>query len=166
VKKTDEHPGPGKHRQRAAVSARPPFSARGIGEVVLRVRALDSMVAFYRDVLGLELLKRFGDDVAFMRVADGFGGHTQIIGFFRKEMPSNFRQRQWSGHEPERTTLHHFALAIPLDQQGRALVYLGERGIETDTAIHDWIGWRSIYLRDPEGNTVELVSFDPTVLKW
>jgi catechol 2,3-dioxygenase-like lactoylglutathione lyase family enzyme len=58
------------------VSARPPFLARGIGEVVLRVRALEPMIAFYREMLGLELLKRFGDEAAFMRVADGFGGHT------------------------------------------------------------------------------------------
>jgi catechol 2,3-dioxygenase len=69
------------------------FSARGVGEVVLRVRDLDAMIMFYRDILGLELLKRFDDDIAFMTVADGFGGHTQIVGFFKNELPSNFKRR-------------------------------------------------------------------------
>ena len=31
----------------------------GLGEVVLRVRNLDTMQRFYQDVFGLELLRRF-----------------------------------------------------------------------------------------------------------
>lgn len=137
-----------------------PFHARGVGEVVLRVRDLEPMIAFYHDVLGLELLKRFGDDIAFMRVADGYGGHVQVVGFFRKEMPSTFRRREWRGHEPGHTTLHHFALEIPREEYDSALAHLARLGIAVDTAVHSWIGWRSIYLRDPEDNTVELVCFD------
>jgi catechol 2,3-dioxygenase-like lactoylglutathione lyase family enzyme len=139
------------------------FAPRGVGEIVLRVRDLDAMVAFYQRTLGLELLKRFGDEIAFLRVAEGYGGHTQIIGFFRQDMPSNFRGRVWQEHAPERTTLHHFALEIVLEDYDRALAHLAEIGIETDTAIHAWIGWRSIYFRDPEENTVELVCFDEAV---
>jgi catechol 2,3-dioxygenase-like lactoylglutathione lyase family enzyme len=142
-----------------------PFSARGVGEVVLRVRDLDTMIGFYRDVLGLELLKRFDDGIAFMKVADGSGGHTQIVGFFKNELPSNFKRRAWSGHEPDRTTLHHFALEIPLEEYDSALAYFDTAGIEIDTAIHRWIGWRSIYVRDPEENTVELVCFDRAILE-
>jgi len=144
---------------------RRPFSTRGVGEVVLRVRDLDAMIAFYRDVLGLELLKRFDDGIAFMKVADGFCGHTQIVGFFKSELPSNFKRRAWSGHEPDRTTLHHFALEIPLEEYDSALAYFHAAGIEIDAAIHRWIGWRSIYLRDPEENTVELVCFDRAALE-
>jgi catechol 2,3-dioxygenase-like lactoylglutathione lyase family enzyme len=140
-----------------------PFAARGVGEIVLRVRNLDAMVAFYQKALGLDLLKRFGDDIAFLRVADGYGGHTQIIGFFRREMPSNFKRRAWRGHDTGQTTLHHFALEIPREDYDRALAHLAELGIETDTAVHAWIGWRSIYFRDPEENTVELVCFDEAV---
>jgi catechol 2,3-dioxygenase-like lactoylglutathione lyase family enzyme len=140
-----------------------PFTARGVGEVVLRVRDIDAMIAFYRDVLGLELLRRFADDIAFMRVAPGFGGHTQIVGFFRKQLPSNFRRREWPGHEPGHTTLHHFALEISRADHDGALAHLAALGIATDTAVHPWIGWRSIYLRDPEDNTVELVCYDEAV---
>jgi catechol 2,3-dioxygenase len=145
------------------VSAPLAFVPRGVGEIVLRVRDLDSMVAFYQKTLGLEMLRRFGDDIVFLRVAEGYAGHTQIVGFFRQEMPSNFRRRAWRGHAPESTTLHHFALEIACDQYEPALAYLAALGIETDTAIHAWIGWRSIYFRDPEDNTIELVCFDERV---
>lgn len=145
------------------MSVRPSFAPRGVGEIVLRVRDLDAMIAFYRKTLGVELLRRFGDDIAFLRVAEGYAGHTQIIGFFRHEMPSNFRRRAWPGHAPGSTTLHHFALEIARDDYDKALTHLAGLGIETDTAVHAWIGWRSIYFRDPEENTVELVCFDATV---
>jgi catechol 2,3-dioxygenase-like lactoylglutathione lyase family enzyme len=147
----------------AAMAAESGFSARGLGEIVLRVRDLDAMIAFYRRALGLELLRRISDDIAFLRVAEGFGGHTQILGFFRDRQPSNFRRREWAGHDPARTTLHHFALEIARDQYESALAHLERQGIATDTAVHAWIGWRSIYFRDPEDNTVELVCFDPAI---
>jgi len=139
------------------------FTAKGVGEVVLRVRDLDGMIAFYTEALGLELLRRISDDIAFLRVAPGFGGHTQIVGFFRDRLPSNFRRRPWAGHDPARTTLHHFALEIRPDEYDRALAHFARLGIATDTAVHAWIGWRSIYLRDPEENTAELVCFDPMI---
>ncbi len=139
------------------------FAARGLGEIVLRVRDLDGMIAFYRRVLGLELLRRLSDELAFLRVAEGFGGHTQILGFFRDHMPSNFRRREWAGHDPLRTTLHHFALEIGREEYDNALAHFARLGVATDAAIHTWIGWRSIYLRDPEDNTIELVCFDPAI---
>ena len=33
------------------------------------------------------------------------------------------------------------------------------------TAVHDWVQWRSLYVKDPEGNEVELVCFDPAIDK-
>ena len=54
---------------------------RGLGEVALRVTDLDRMQAFYRDVIGLELLRRF-ERATFFRLGDGFGGHTQVLALF------------------------------------------------------------------------------------
>lgn len=45
-------------------------AVRALGEVALRVRDLDQSQAFYADVIGLQLMRRF-DDVAFFRLADG-----------------------------------------------------------------------------------------------
>jgi catechol-2,3-dioxygenase len=36
-------------------------------------------------------------------------------------------------------------------------------GAETTTFDHRWCHWRSIYVKDPEGNIVELVSYDESV---
>ena len=57
---------------------------KGLGETVLRVRDLESMKAFYANIIGLELIKEF-PKVAFFKIAEGFGGHTQVIGLFAEE---------------------------------------------------------------------------------
>jgi catechol 2,3-dioxygenase len=37
---------------------------------------------------------------------------------------------------------------------------LTRAGFNPDTYEHRWIGWRSIYITDPDGNIVELVAVD------
>jgi catechol 2,3-dioxygenase-like lactoylglutathione lyase family enzyme len=54
---------------------------KGLGEIALRVADLDAMQRFYQEVVGLELLRRF-DHAAFFRIADGYGGHTQVLALF------------------------------------------------------------------------------------
>jgi catechol 2,3-dioxygenase-like lactoylglutathione lyase family enzyme len=58
---------------------------KGLGETVLRVRDLDRMKEFYSNIIGLELFKEF-PKVGFFKIADGFGGHTQVIGLFAEEL--------------------------------------------------------------------------------
>jgi catechol 2,3-dioxygenase len=36
-------------------------------------------------------------------------------------------------------------------------------GLTVETAEHAWVQWRSLYVRDPEGNQVELVCHDPSI---
>jgi hypothetical protein len=38
-----------------------------------------------------------------------------------------------------------------------------ENGIDWRIEKFPWIGWRGVFVRDPEGNTVELVSYDASV---
>lgn len=59
-------------------------AVRALGEVALRVRDLDKSQAFYADVIGLQLMRRF-DDVAFFRLADGYGGHTAVLALFDRK---------------------------------------------------------------------------------
>ena len=47
--------------------------------------------------------------------------------------------------------------SIPHDGRPAALAQLTARGLEPWTAFHEWAGWHSIYVKDPDGNTVELV---------
>ncbi len=121
-------------------------------------------IAFYRDILGFQLIRVLHDAIAFMRVADGVEGHTQIIGLFSKDWPSSRAGQTWDGAETRLSTLHHFAIEISRDHYNEVLEYLTEQGLEPDIAIHRWIGWRSIYISDPDDHTVEFVCFDPATL--
>jgi catechol 2,3-dioxygenase len=141
-----------------------PIRALGVGEVVVRVADLERSIAFYRDILGLELIRVLHGSIAFMRVADGVQGHTQIVGLFKREWPASREGKTWDGCEPRRSTLHHFAIEISLEGYERVLRYLTEQGLNPNTSIHAWIGWRSIYVSDPDENTVEFVCYDQSTL--
>jgi catechol 2,3-dioxygenase-like lactoylglutathione lyase family enzyme len=87
-----------------------PIRPLGLGEVVLRVADLRRSIAFYRDVLILPLIRVLHDAMAFIRVAEGAAGHTQIIGLFDRKWASNREGKHWSGWGIEQSTLHHFAV--------------------------------------------------------
>lgn len=64
---------------------------RALGETVLRVKDLQRVKRFYTDVVGLDILREF-EGIAFLKVSNGHGGHTQIIGLFHESCPSRFRK--------------------------------------------------------------------------
>ena len=134
---------------------------KALGETVLRVKDLDRVKRFYTDVIGLDVLQEF-EGVAFVSVANGYGGHTQIIGLFQESMPVPFNARRNEIHI-ENTSLHHFALEIDKDDYGRELERLRSLGADLMTFEHRWCHWRSIYVKDPEGNILELVCYDESV---
>ncbi len=59
------------------------------------------------------------------------------------------------------SSLHHLALSLGWDEQERAMHWLRRQGHDFDVEHFDWIGWRGVFLADPEGNTVELVAARP-----
>jgi catechol-2,3-dioxygenase len=134
---------------------------RGLGEVALQVNDLDRMQTFYEDVVGLQLMRRF-DHSSFFRIADGYGGHTQILALFD-------RVGEGDGYVVEngyqRPPLDHFAFEIRLDDYAAELERLASLGADPHTRVFDWTSWRSIFINDPEGNTVEWVCYDESVGK-
>ncbi|HEU5322604.1 MAG TPA: VOC family protein, partial [Methylomirabilota bacterium] len=132
------------------------FELHAIGEIALRVRDMDAMIGFYHTTLGLPLLRRFENDVAALKIADGVHGQIQTLTLFGPSLPPNHPAVSWRGLDQSTTTLHHFALTISPRDYERALQDFAAAGIEVNTANHRWNGWRGIYLRDPEGNIVEL----------
>ena len=70
------------------------FTVRALGEVVLRTGRLDEMRAFYRDVIGLEVMRVFEDGMTFFRLAPGFEGHTAVLALFPLD-----RGEGWQGHD-------------------------------------------------------------------
>jgi catechol-2,3-dioxygenase len=126
---------------------------RSLGEVALRVNDLEIMSDFYATVVGLELMREF-PGVTFFRLGEGYGGHTTILALFDRGAEVGV----------ERTTLDHLAFTIDIADHQSEKQRLENAGLEVRTVVFDWVGWRSLFFDDPEGNTVELVCRDPELI--
>ena len=126
-----------------------------IGHVHLKVADLERALKFYRDVLGFELTQRFGRQAAFLSA----GGYHHHIGL-------NIWESAGGPPPPPGTTgLYHLAILYPT----RALLADALRrvlaaGIELDGASDHGVS-EALYLRDPDGNGVELY-WDRPKEKW
>jgi catechol 2,3-dioxygenase len=132
-------------------------AVRGLGEIALRVNNLEVMQKFYEEVIRLLLMKRF-PNAAFFQIADGDGGHTQVLALFdRTGSPGH------QGTSAATSTIDHIAFEIPLADFAGEKERLEALGLPVETAEHAWVHWRSLYVTDPEGNQVELVCYDSSV---
>jgi catechol 2,3-dioxygenase len=129
-------------------------SVRGLGEIALRVNNLDAMQKFYEEVIGLPLLNRDSDS-AFFKIAEGYDGHTQVLALFDRSQNPGYR-----APDATTSTIDHIAFEIPLADFENELKGLRALGFEVETAEHAWVHWRSLYVKDPEGNQVEFVCYD------
>ena len=86
---------------------------KGLGEVSLHVKDLKAMQRFYEGVLGLEVLGR-DNGYVFFKIADGYGGHTQNLALFDADNRL-FLENKSAELNPDRSTLHHVALNIALE---------------------------------------------------
>ena len=136
---------------------------KALGEVILRVRNLDTMQEFYEKVVGLELLQRCENTMVFFRIALDYEGHTQSLALFDQSGKADHRSRHYTGVDPEKSPLHHIAFTISLSDYEAEKDRLRNRGLDVETAEHAWQHYRSLYIADPEGNVVEFVCFDASV---
>ena len=121
-----------------------------VGHVHLRVADLERATAFYRDALGLDVMA-YGPDLGLPGAAFlSAGGYHHHIGL--NTWTSADGAPPPAGH----TGLYHFALVYP-DRRGlaRAVRRLLDHDHPIDGA-EDHGATVSIYLRDPDGNGVEL----------
>jgi catechol-2,3-dioxygenase len=130
---------------------------RGLGEIALRVNDLAAMQQFYKQVIGLPLMTRFPNS-AFFKIADGYGGHTQVLALFDRSESPGYRRT-----DAPTSTIDHIAFEIPLADFADELKRLEGLGLQVETSEHAWVHWRSLYVSDPEGNQVELVCYDASV---
>ena len=138
-----------------------PRRVKGLGEVSIWVKDLDSMHRFYEEVVGLEVLRR-DESFVFFKVAAGYGGHTQNLALFEASniMFLDNKSVQLNSQE---TTLHHIALNIALEDFESEKMRLEGLGLKVNATVHEWLHVRSLYFSDPEGNTLEFVCYDETV---
>ena len=141
------------------------FRVRALGEIAIRCADMNKMVAFYRDLIGLEVLSGgHRDSITFFKIADGFGGHTSVLALFKNDA-GNPAMHEQSSQAPEtgaRSSLHHIALSLPFEEQQNVMDWYRSQEVEFHVEEFAWIGWRGIFAKDPEGNTVELVAYDPS----
>ena len=140
------------------------FQARAIGEIAIRCIDLDAMVAFYRDVIGLEPLNDPENGrIVFLRIAEGFAGHTAILALFDHDVEGAGQTR--GSAKPPKTgpasSLHHLAFSLPWEEQDAVMAWYEKLGRDYNVEYFDWVGWRGVFTFDPDGNTVELVAKDP-----
>jgi catechol 2,3-dioxygenase len=117
-----------------------------IGHVHLKVADLERALKFYCGVLGFELQQKFGAQAAFISA----GGYHHHIGL------NTWESKGGSPPAPGTTGLYHVAILYPnraelADAVRRVLA----AGVELDGAADHGVS-EAIYLRDPDGNGVEL----------
>jgi catechol 2,3-dioxygenase len=117
-----------------------------IGHVHLKVSDLEQAICFYHEVLGFELTQRYGRQAAFLSA----GGYHHHIGL------NTWESAGGSPPPPGTTGLYHLAIVYPTRADlADALRRLLDAGIPLDGASDHGVS-EALYLRDPDGNGVEL----------
>jgi catechol 2,3-dioxygenase-like lactoylglutathione lyase family enzyme len=120
---------------------------RGIAEIVLNVHDVEASLAFYRDVLGLEVIGRPGP--VFLRAGDPAVTVPQMMVLV--PLPAGTE----AFAKPR--TLHHLALELAPEDFDAQQAHLKELGYTIRTGQHPVIPSRTMYVDDPDGNEVEFI---------
>lgn len=117
-----------------------------IGHVHLKVSDLERSLAFYRDILGFELMQRYGSQAVFIS-AGGYHHHIGLNTWHSKNAPP----------APQNSCgLYHTAIVYPT-RKDLAIAY--QRLIDANyplTGSADHGVSEALYLNDPDMNGVEL----------
>jgi catechol 2,3-dioxygenase len=128
------------------MSVEPRPAGPSVGHVHLKVADLARATAFYRDVLGFEVTQRHGAQAVFLS-ADGYHHHVGL---------NTWESRGGSPPPAGSTGLFHVAFLYPTP---RAFAVATRRVLAAGVALEgaaDHGVSLAIYLRDPDGNGVEL----------
>ena len=130
----------------APASVRPIAAGVRIGHVHLKVADLERALGFYCGVLGFEMTQRYGTQAAFVS-ADGYHHHIGL---------NTWESAGGSPPPPGTTGLYHLAILYPTRADlANALRRLQGARIQLDGASDHGVS-EALYLRDPDGNGLEL----------
>ena len=124
----------------------------GIDHVVLRVTDIDRALAFYREVIGCTEERR-AEDIGLYQLRAG----AALIDLV--PLDSELGRMGGAGPGDEGRNMDHFALRIEPFDEAALRAHLAKHGIEAGDLKRRYgaEGYgRSLYITDPDGNTVEL----------
>jgi len=122
-----------------------------IGHVHLTVSDLERSLSFYRDLLGFEVTQSYGDEAVFLS-AGGYHHHLAL---------NTWAGKGASPPPPGHTGLYHLAILFPSRVElAKTVRRLLDAHYPLDGASDHGVS-ESIYLRDPDGNGVELTADRP-----
>jgi catechol-2,3-dioxygenase len=122
---------------------------KGVAEVALYVQDLDQAAGFYQEVLGLPQTAIF-DDAVFLQT----GPNSTLILFAIEKLENRVSVIPKHGAHGQ----GHVALAIPAKEMDAWRDRLQEHDVPIEHE-QDWpLGTHSIYFRDPDDNSLELIA--------
>ncbi len=128
------------------------LTIRSLDHLVLRVRDLEGMVAFYRDVIGLSVERR-QDGIGLVQLRAG----TQLVDLVAVDSPLG--RMGGAGPGADGRNLDHFCLNVEDFDLAAVTAHLAAHGVTVgDSGQRYGAGGQglSVYLSDPEGNGLEL----------
>lgn len=133
----------------------------GTLESALYADDLDAATAFWRDVMGLHPFQTVPDRHVFFRITDD--PRPQVLLVFRaaatEQPPAPDARLPVPPHGARGPG--HFCLAVPADSLDDWRAHLTAKGVAIEADFRWPNGARSVYLRDPAGNSIELA--DPAI---
>ncbi len=121
----------------------------GIAEIVLWAKDKHESVAFYRDLLGLEVISPPELPNVFLKAGEGAAGIPQMIVIV--PMPQEIAA------QPRGNQLHHLAFELGSEDFDALENVLREAGYQPRGGAHPVLASRTMYIDDPDGNEVELI---------
>ncbi len=134
----------------------PAIELLGLDHVVIRVRDAEAMIKFYCDVLGCGR-DRLRPDIGLYHLRAG----EALIDLVDVAMPIG--QRGGPAPKPDGNNMDHLCLRIARFDEARLRAHMEAHNVEIDDVVSRYGAGGdgpSLYLRDPEGNTVELKGYD------
>ena len=130
----------------------PPFTIAALDHVVLRVADLERATAFYRDVLGCPV-EKWQEELGLLQLRAG----SALIDLVT--LDGKIGREGGTGPGAEGRNLDHFCLRLAQFDEAALRAHLAAHGIDPGETVQRYGAegnGPSIYLKDPDGNTVEL----------